>query len=146
MNAALAKLYQDVILTHHRQPQHFGPLPDATQHARLVNPLCGDEVTVSVCIAAETISACHFEGHGCALCRASASLLTVSVRGQSVQQARALGQTLLTFLQQEEDSQTPEGIGDLVALSGVREHPSRRRCATLPWEALLRIVDDQAAQ
>jgi NifU-like protein involved in Fe-S cluster formation len=61
-----------------------------------------------------------------------------------VQQARALGQTLLNFLQHETDAQEPEGIGDLIALSGVREHPSRRRCATLPWEALLHLLDDCA--
>ena len=144
MNAALANLYQEVILTHHRKPHHFGPLPDATHHVRLVNPLCGDEVTISASIHHDAIAACHFEGHGCALCRASASLLTVSVRGQSVQQARALGQTLLNFLQHETDAQEPEGIGDLIALSGVREHPSRHRCATLPWEALLHLLDDCA--
>lgn len=142
MNESLAKLYQDVILTHHRKPHHFGPLPDATQQVRLVNPLCGDEVTIAVRIDQDTISACHFDGYGCALCRASASLLTLSVRGQSIEAVRALGHTLLTFLHADPASETPEGIGDLIALCGVREHPSRRRCATLPWEALLTIVDD----
>jgi len=152
MNAALAKLYQDVILSHHRDPHHFGPLPEATHRCQLSNPLCGDEVTIALVLEAApasvaSISHCSFEGHGCAVCRASASLLTDAVHGLSVLAARGLADSLLNFLRTtpksegEEGTETPEGLGDLVALSGVREYPSRRRCATLPWEALLKLLE-----
>jgi len=136
MNPSLAKLYQEVILSHHREPHHFGPLPDATHHCKLSNPLCGDEVRISLVISGDVIARCHFEGHGCALCRASASLLTDAVQTQTVASARRLTDCLLQFLSSPAQVDSPDGIGDLVALSGVREYSSRRRCATLPWEAL----------
>lgn len=152
MNATLAKLYQDVILSHHRDPHHFGPLPEATHRGQLSNPLCGDEVTIALVLeatppATASISRCHFEGHGCAVCRASASLLTDAVWGLSVAAARGLADSLLQFLRSTPKSEgdqgtaSGEGLGDLVALSGVREYPSRRRCATLPWEALLKLLE-----
>ncbi len=140
MNPTLAKLYQDVILSHHRAPHHFGPLDGATHRARLSNPLCGDEVIISAVVEGSNVSVCHFEGHGCALCRASASLLTDAVCGQNIQAISQLCEQLLAFLAPPEGtteaSQPSTELGDLAALSGVREYPSRRRCATLPWEAL----------
>lgn len=136
MNPSLAKLYQEVILSHHREPHHFGPLPEATHHCKLSNPLCGDEVRIMLVVDASLVSRCHFEGHGCALCRASASLLTDAVKGQSIGFARELAELLQRFLSGPPEAEPPEGIGDLGALSGVRDYPSRRRCATLPWEAL----------
>lgn len=146
MNPSLAKLYQEVILSHHREPHHFGPLVEATHQCKLKNPLCGDEVRISLVIAGECISRCHFEGHGCSLCRASASLLTDAVTEQTIAFARSLAERLLQFLRSADDSDSPEGIGDLVALGGVREYSSRRRCATLPWEALQTALPQPADQ
>ena len=148
MNPALAKLYQEVILSHHRAPHHFGPLQGATHRAQLSNPLCGDEVIIAAILDGDHITACQFEGHGCALCRASASLLTDAVSGQSRQGAAQICEQLLAFLNAPQDesqesdpaalraTESSTELGDLAALSGVREYPSRRRCATLPWEAL----------
>lgn len=140
MTPELAKLYQEVILAHHRAPHHFGPLATATHRARLTNPLCGDEVIIAAQVDGTVVTACHFEGHGCALCRASASLLTDAVTGRSRDQIERSCEQLLAFLQTPQsadaESQSAEELGDLRALSGVRDYPSRRRCATLPWEAL----------
>ena len=140
MTPSLAKLYQEIILAHHRAPHHFGPLPAATHRAKLSNPLCGDEVTISAVVDGGVVSVCHFLGHGCALCRASASLLTDAIQGQNRHAIEQLSKLVFAFLQDsadsERDDQARADLGDLVALSGVREYPSRRRCATLPWEAL----------
>lgn len=125
----------------HRGLRHCGPLDGTTHRHTLRNPLCGDEVTVSAIVEKERVLACHFEGRGCALCRASASLLTEAVRGKELSQVKRLAEELFAFLHSskevEPDSQTIHRLGDMVALSGVREHISRRRCATLPWEAML---------
>jgi nitrogen fixation NifU-like protein len=163
MNPTLAELYQRVILQHNRQPQNFGPLPSATHHATLHNPLCGDQVTLHLRLDAVTASAgeppglriaqAHFEGESCALARASASLLTQKIAQASPQQALALAATLRAYLQAPPaaesgvDAAAVESLlGDLVALQGVREVPSRLRCVTLPWEALAQVLAQAQAQ
>lgn len=155
MNPTLAELYQRVILQHNREPQNFGPLPQATHHASLHNALCGDQVTLHLRLdpdADPRIVAVHFEGDSCALARASASLLTTKIAGRTPQQALALAARLRAFLQPGSPSQpapsadsqgvatVEDELGDLVALQGVREVPSRLRCATLPWEALAQAL------
>lgn len=160
MNATLAELYQGVILQHNDSPQNFGPLPDATHHAALHNALCGDQITLRLRLTVPeppgtpVIAQACFEGESCAVARASASLMTGMVIGQSPQQALALGERLRAFLQPggpapHKTGQTAPppstddaGLGELVALQGVRDVPSRLRCATLPWEALARALQN----
>jgi nitrogen fixation NifU-like protein len=138
MTPALAALYQGIVLEHHARPRNFGPLAACTHEARAHNPLCGDTVTLRLRLDAAAIVAAGFEGDGCALCRASASLLTLAVTGRTAADALALAAELDAFVSPGPEP-TPEAtdrLGDLRALGGVREVPSRRRCATLPWEAL----------
>ena len=141
MTPSLAKkLYQEIILSHHRAPHHFGPLPAATHRAKLSNPLCGDEVTISALVDGDVVSVCHFEGHGCALCRASASLLTDAIQGQNRHAIEQLSKLVFAFLQDSADSERDDRArADSGRLwwrcQGAGISP-RRRCATLPWEAL----------
>jgi nitrogen fixation NifU-like protein len=142
MNAALAALYQGVILEHSCSPRNQGPLADATNEARVDNPLCGDRVVVRLRLAGERIEAARFEGQGCAIAIASASMLTALVEGRSVAEAQGVAVELERLLG---DPTAHAGadrsrLGDLVALEGTRAFPTRIRCATLPWEALRRAL------
>ncbi|MFO0573650.1 MAG: iron-sulfur cluster assembly scaffold protein [Polyangia bacterium] len=145
----LARLYQETILEHNARPRNLGELPGATHEARLHNPLCGDQVTLRLVVSGEgegpgegaRITAARFVGDSCALCRASASLLTLRVTadgGLGPAGALALGAALrhavTPGLAPAAAGEPP--LGELQALTGVRDVPSRRRCATLPWEAL----------
>jgi nitrogen fixation NifU-like protein len=134
----LAALYQRVILEHNARPRNFGPLASPTHEARAHNPLCGDTVTLRLRLDGGRVAEARFEGEGCALCRASASLLTLAVAGRTREEAMAIAADLEGLVARGRDD--AEGLaarlGDLAALQGVREVPSRRRCATLPWEAL----------
>ncbi|MEO7331272.1 MAG: Fe-S cluster assembly sulfur transfer protein SufU [Minicystis sp.] len=144
MSPALRDLYQRRILELNARPLHFGPLPAHTHEATIHNPLCGDNVTLRLRLEGETILEARFEGNGCAVSRASASLLTIALEGQSSEQARVLAAAFERFL-----SRGPEhlevdraSLGELVSLEGVREVPARLRCATLPCEALRAALGD----
>lgn len=138
LGPALRDLYQRTILEHHARPHHRGPLPGCTHEATLHNALCGDNVTVRLRVEGETIVEAWFEGDGCAVSRASASLLTLAVAGRTAVEAEALAAELdkLVARGPAPAGADREKLGALVALEGVREAPARRRCATLPWEAL----------
>lgn len=137
MNEDLKTLYQDLILDHSRHPHHFGRLAEKTQHARGYNPLCGDQIELDLKLDAGRIAAIAFEGKGCALCLASASMMTDAVSGKTPDEAEALGEKLHHFCM-EEGVQLPneESVAPLHALGGVRQYPARVKCATLPWHAL----------
>lgn len=138
MNAALRELYQQTILDHHAHPRNTGPLPGCTHEATAYNPLCGDNVTVRIRLDEGRIVEARFEGDGCALSRASASLLTLAVAGRAPEEAVAIAAELDKLVSRgaEHESANRELLGELVSLEGVREVPARKRCATLPWEAL----------
>lgn len=149
MNPSLQALYQRVILEHNREPHNHGPLPDATHAATVHNALCGDRVTLRLRVAEGRIAAARFEGEGCALSRAAASLLTDKVSGRTVPGAQQLAADLRRFLGKDaaaaEIEALREQLGELVALEGVREFASRLRCATLPAEALLDAMGKEEA-
>ncbi len=135
MDSALEELYQEVILDHSQRPRNRGPLPGATVSQEGTNPLCGDAVTVHLQLAPDgTIQAAAFEGQGCAISQASASILTTLLPGRSADAARNLARAVHAFLQGD-DSQEDQ-LGDLAALAGVRRFPVRIRCAALPWTTL----------
>jgi len=138
MTPALAALYQRVILEHNARPRNFGSLAAPTHEAAVHNALCGDTVTLRLRLDEGRIVGAAFEGHGCALSRASASLLTLAVAGQTPEAAAAIGVELDRLLARgpEHDGADTALLGDLTALQGVRDVPARRRCVTLPWEAL----------
>jgi nitrogen fixation protein NifU and related proteins len=136
MNPALRDLYQAIILDHNARPRNLGPLPGRTHEARAHNPLCGDTVTLRLALGDGRIAEARFEGQGCALSRASASLLTLAVTGKTREEAIALAAELDRLIGADHDHADRATLGDLTALEGVRDVPARRRCATLPWEAL----------
>ncbi len=136
----LRELYREVILDHARKPRNFGRLDDATHTAEGINPLCGDKLRLYLIVDAEqTVVSVGFEGSGCAISMASASLLTETVTRLSVEDADACFRTVTQRLTQANDgaSATQEtDLSRLRALDGVREYPSRVKCATLAWHAL----------
>ena len=129
-------LYQEVILDHNRKPRNFGALPNASHHAEGHNPLCGDRIDVALNLDGERIGTIGFEGQSCAICKASASMMTVAVKGKS----RAEAETLIReFREMATGKSTPEGLvhlGRLSVFAGVRDLPTRVKCAILPWHTL----------
>lgn len=138
----LQDLYRELIIDHARSPRHFGKLPDATHTAEGINPLCGDKLKMYFRIDGDDrISDARFEGSGCAISVASASLLTDMVIGLNTDEALKYFSALVTRLagvQSADNDNAGDGInlGKLRALEGVREFPSRVKCATLAWHAL----------
>lgn len=140
----LQELYREVILDHNRHPRNFGELADATRVVAGVNPLCGDKMTLYVKLAGGTIEDIRFRGTGCAISVASSSLMTERVKGAPVVEALALFDRVHELLTGTHDH-PPEGLDKLAALGGVREYPSRVKCASLAWHALKSAVGDEAA-
>jgi nitrogen fixation NifU-like protein len=133
----LRDLYQDVILEHSKAPRNYRRLDRANHRAEGVNPLCGDRYTVYVDMDGDAIRDISFEGSGCAISKASASMMTQSVKGRTREEAEALFQSFRRVVtgQQPADGNQPE-IGKLTIFSGVSEFPVRVKCATLVWHTL----------
>jgi nitrogen fixation NifU-like protein len=131
----LAELYRDVIVDHNRRPRNRGPLPSANHRAEGNNPLCGDQLRVYVDVEHDLIRELRFEGTGCAISTASASLMSEAVKGKSRAEAAALFDAVHRMLTGGGDA-TGAGLGKLAALAGVREFPARVKCASLCWHTL----------
>lgn len=137
----LDDLYQAVIVDHDRAPRNHGPLAGATHAATADNPLCGDVVTLHLRLECGVIRGASFEGRGCSLSRAAASILTTLLAGRELASARALAAAFEAFVQSAPDAAAaPADLGDLAAFAGVRRFRSRRACATLPLRALAAAV------
>ena len=132
----LDELYQAVIVDHDRAPRCHGPLAGATHAATADNPLCGDVVTLHLRIEDGVIRDVSFEGRGCALSRAAASILATMLAGRELASARALAAAFEAFVQAAPGTAAAPELGDLAAFAGVRRFRSRRACATLPLRAL----------
>jgi nitrogen fixation NifU-like protein len=132
----LDDLYQDVILDHNRSPRNFGELQGANLTADGHNPLCGDRLHLMLRDVDGRIEAAGFTGDGCAISRASASLMTEAIRGKSEKEARALFGAFLALLTSENPSASPVPLGKLAAFEGVRRFPVRVKCAMLAWRTL----------
>ena len=132
----LGELYQSVILDHNRHPRNCGPLADADGEAEGYNPLCGDRLRVWVRFGdGDVIEAVNFEGTGCAISQASASLMTTAIRGRTRSEALELFDRFHALVAGEEGAR-PAGLGKLAVFAGVRAYPSRVKCASLAWHAL----------
>jgi nitrogen fixation protein NifU and related proteins len=131
----LKDLYRDVILDHNRQPRNFGNLEGTGNHAEGHNPLCGDRLTVSLRLNGDTVEDIRFQGKGCAISTASASLMTEAVKGKDRTAIRALFEQVHNLLTRQ-DAVADASLGKLAALSGVREFPARVKCASLCWHTL----------
>jgi len=136
----LDDLYQEVILDHNRRPRNFKRLDRPTHHAEGFNPLCGDRVTVYLTLDNGVITDVSFQGSGCAISKASASLMTESVKGKTVDEAKALFERFQRMI--TTPAETPvDNLGKLMVLAGVRQFPVRVKCATLAWHTLRTAVD-----
>jgi nitrogen fixation protein NifU and related proteins len=136
----LSELYQEVILDHNRRPRNFGRIEGASHHAEGYNPLCGDRVTVFLRIEDDRISDIAFDGSGCAISKASASLMTDRLKGATVAEARTLFERFHRMVTTPA-SESVEELGKLSALAGVREFPVRVKCASLAWHTLKAAMD-----
>ncbi len=137
--ADLTALYQQTVLAHSRSPRNFRAIPDADRQAEGHNPLCGDRVCVFLAGGDGVIEDAAFTGEGCAICMASASMMTEMVKGGTDAEAASLAERFRHMLAGA--GQPDQTLGDLAALSGVRGYPVRLKCATLPWRALQHAID-----
>ena len=136
MNSELEELYQAVILDHSRRPRNFGDLPDAAVMVHGDNPACGDEIHLGVKFESDGgLQDIKFTGHGCAISQASASLMTMKLKGKSRVQATEMFRAFHDLVT-EERADAPKMLGDLQVMQGVRKFPLRVKCAMLAWRAL----------
>ena len=132
----LRDLYQEIIVDHNRSPRNFRKIDEHTHTAQGFNPLCGDKLTMYIVLSGDVISDIAFEGSGCAISVASASLLTERLKGQTIEEARKTFEELHTVFTSPDEPENLEALGKLGALAGVRAYPSRIKCASLSWHAL----------
>jgi len=132
-------LYQEVVLEHKRAPRNFGHLEQPTHQAQGTNPSCGDRISVELQLAGGTVEDIRFTGQACAICMASTSMMTEAVKGREVAAAQQLQQHFRAVLTGEEDPEEAP-LGKLVSLAGVRQYPSRIKCALLGWHALMHAI------
>jgi nitrogen fixation NifU-like protein len=133
----LRELYQEVILDHNRRPRNKGRLPSPTGVAEGHNPLCGDNVTVTLKTCAGSVVDVAFDGAGCAVSTASASLMTEAIKGKRIEEVEALFKDFQSLVTDANEELEHPDLGDLEVLAGVRAYPVRIKCATLPWHTLL---------
>ena len=140
----LNELYQQVILDHNKKPRNFHKMEDATKKSEGFNPLCGDRLMVYVHMEGDEVRDVSFEGSGCAISKASASMMTESVKGKSKAEIEALFKRVHQMLTAAPDASVDvKDLGKLAAFSGVREFPVRVKCATLAWHTLNSALLDQ---
>lgn len=144
MNHAEDDLYQEMVVEHKRAPRNFGTLPAPTHQARGTNPQCGDDLGVQLEVEQGRVRDIRFRGQGCAICIASASMMSEAVKGREVEFAQQLQQRFRAVLTGEVE---PEGaeLGKLVSLAGVRRYPGRIKCALLGWHALMHALAEPVA-
>ncbi len=135
MDDSLRELYQEMILGHNKNPKNKGRLesPDVTKEG--FNPLCGDQITLDVQFDGDVVANLAFDGHGCAIDTASASMMTEAVKGKTREDAIAIAQAFAHMVLRDEEADT-ELLGKLTVFEGVGEFPARVKCATLPWRTL----------
>jgi nitrogen fixation NifU-like protein len=145
--SASNQLYQEVILDHNRKPRNWGALPGASHRAEGHNPLCGDHIVLTLSVGAgRTVEAVGFEGEGCAICKASASMMTTAVKGRSVDDAESMVQQFRDMATGKLDPEREAHmLGRLKVFAGVKDLPSRVKCAILPWHTLHAALNNEAA-
>ena len=137
----LRELYQEVILDHNKKPRNYRTLEPASHEAKGHNPLCGDRVTVYLNVVDDVIDDITFQGQGCAISTASASLMTEALKGKTLAEAEQLFHRFHDLV--TSDQTPPSNMGKLAVLTGVRDYPSRVKCATLSWHALQAALKNQ---
>ena len=134
----LTDLYQQLILDHNRRPRNFGVLPDANRTAQGTNPICGDNYTLYAKMDGDVVQEISFQGSGCAISKASASILTESLKGKTRAEVKSLFDKVHAMV----TTGSWDGeVGKLAALAGVHKFPARMKCAILPWNAAMAALD-----
>jgi nitrogen fixation NifU-like protein len=142
---SLATLYQDLILDHNRAPRNFRSIGTANRRVEGYNPLCGDRLTVWLQMDGDRIEDAAFQGSGCAISRASASLMTMAVKGKTRAEAEALFERFRRLVTGSVTPDEAQSLGKLAAFGGVAEFPARVKCASLSWHALRAALDQPEA-
>lgn len=132
----LKELYQEVILDHNKQPRNFYKMEGATHHAEGFNPLCGDQISLFLKKKGDVIEDVSFQGSGCAISKASSSMMTSILKGKKVGEAEKLFEAFHQMVTGNVGASLPEGLGKLAVFSGVCEFPARVKCASLAWHTL----------
>ena len=142
----LSELYQQVILDHNKKPRNFREMEDATTTADGFNPLCGDQLKVYLRASEGAIDEVTFVGTGCAISKASASMMTQAVRGKTREEAQALFEEFHRMVTGELDEEAePNHLGRLKIFAGVRDYPARVKCASLPWHTMKAALEGEEA-
>jgi nitrogen fixation protein NifU and related proteins len=142
----LSDLYQQVILDHNKKPRNFRKLETANRTAEGYNPLCGDQLTVYMQLEDEVVKDVSFEGSGCAISKAAASMMTQSVKGKTRQEAESLFDEFHRMVTGQLDEETtPNHLGRLTIFSGVRDFPARVKCASLSWHTMHAALNTEGA-
>jgi nitrogen fixation NifU-like protein len=140
------QLYQEVILDHNRKPRNWGKLEDASHRAEGLNPLCGDHIWVTLKVADDRVESVAFEGQSCAICKASASMMTTNIKGKAVAEVEQLIREFREMATGRLDvARAPNHLGRLSVFAGVKDLPARVKCAVLPWHTLHAAFERQAS-
>ena len=141
MDTNLHELYQSILLEHNKRPKNYGAPEVYTHVENGFNPLCGDKVTIFLNLKEDYIETVCFEAASCAICKASASMMTEAVRGKSTQMANQVSSHIYGLFSKGSDAVIDlEKEGELAALVGVRKFPARVKCALLPWQTLIKVI------
>jgi nitrogen fixation NifU-like protein len=138
----LGALYEEVILDHNRSPRNWGEIPEA-RHIEGRNPLCGDRISLSVQVDGDVITDIRFTGEGCAISKASASMMTQAIKGKTRQEAERLFDGFHDLVMGRSKEPPDKSLGSLRAFAGVARFPTRVKCATMAWHALKEAISDQ---
>jgi len=139
------QLYQEVILDHNKKPRNWGTLADATHKSEGLNPLCGDHITLTLKLYGDVVDAINVQGESCAICKASASMMTTMVKGKTCADAEQMVQEFRDMATGKLDPAQPHHLGRLTVFAGVRDLPSRVKCAILPWHTLHAALNSDAS-
>ena len=134
--SGLSDLYQEILLEHNSKPRNFRKVEDATATAEGYNPLCGDHITLYIKVAGDTVEDVGFQGVGCAISRASASMMTQSIKGRSLEETQGIFDAFHSMITHPNEEPDYDILGDLETLAGVNEYPTRIKCAVLAWHTM----------
>lgn len=144
--SGLNELYQEILLEHNSKPRNFRQVDDASQTAEGYNPLCGDQITLYLKVVDDVIIDVGFQGTGCAISRASASMMTQSIKGQSLERADEIFQAFHHMVTEPGAELDYDTLGDLETLAGINEYPTRIKCAVLAWHTMRSALADDGAE
>ncbi|OUU25414.1 MAG: SUF system NifU family Fe-S cluster assembly protein [Planctomycetia bacterium TMED53] len=145
--SSMRELYQEMIIDHSRSPRNHGKLQSANLEARGNNPLCGDEIDMQVLRSEDgVLSEIGFEATACAICTASASILTETLKGKAENEARGIFESFHSTVTGESSAAYPPELMKLEVFTGVKDYPSRVKCATLPWHTLMQALEEKSEE